>query len=69
YVVPPAMAALVQAARSLATAVDSQPHNAGLWARYQQALAQLAPLVAEAEDRVFEKLLQEINSRAPATRD
>ena len=55
-------AARVQAARSLADAVDAERTNAQLWRTYREAVE---ALVGERDDSdSFEKLLAEINSRA-----
>jgi hypothetical protein len=66
YVVPASLAAVVQAARSLARAVDQHPLHSGLWARYQAALAALQPLVARHEEDEFAALLAEIQGDGPA---
>lgn len=65
WVVPRSMAAVVATARCLAVAVDSQPQNAGLWARYQQAITQLLPVVAGDEDDEIAGVLAEIRAAGP----
>lgn len=64
-ILPASVAPLVQAARSLASAVDQWPANVGLWARYQAALDALRAVVVAEEDRAFERLLAEINAHNP----
>jgi uncharacterized alpha-E superfamily protein len=68
YVVPPSMAAVVTAARELAQAVDRQPGSSGLWAQYRGALADLAPLVAAAEDGELAAVLETIKAAGPGAR-
>jgi len=56
-------AAQIQAARSLADAVDKDDGNAYLWRTYREAVE---GLVKRDDKRdAFEKLLEEINSSAP----
>lgn len=61
--IEPIDAAAVQAARSLADAVDADHGNAYLWRTYREAVE---GLVKEDDDGgAFDKLVAEINSRAP----
>lgn len=59
----PIDAAYVQAARSLADAVDKEDTNAQLWRTYREMLEGLVKPDDDSDS--FEKLLAEINSRAP----
>lgn len=59
----PVDAARVQAARSLADAVDKDDTNAQLWRTYREALEGLVREDGDSDS--FETLLAEINSRAP----
>lgn len=65
YIIPDSLAAVAQAARCLAAAVDAEPRNSGLWARYQAALAALVPLVAGVEDSELAAVLAEIRAFSP----
>lgn len=52
--------ALVQAARSLASLVDSNPTATGLWARYLGALERLSDTIQDANDTELAELLAEL---------
>lgn len=59
----PIDAAHVQAARSLADAVDRDDGNAYLWRTYREAVEGLVN--SHDDGDTFEKLVAEVNSRAP----
>lgn len=61
--IEPIDAAHVQAARSLADAVDKDDGNAYLWRTYREAVEGLVK--SDDDGDTFEKLVAEINSRAP----
>lgn len=65
----PGTEAVVQAARSLAAAVDDDPSKAALWSEYRSALGVLMEVAADGADDESAAVLELLRTPVPHAKD